>query len=104
MRALLGIDRQHQRRQRHTGAATRGQEDGEEAARLRAERDTAVAALNKQGRRRARRSRARRVLTVVLVALFAILLPVTITATWAHRPVVHTDAYIATVGPAVPCA
>src|SRR5262245_34628439 len=99
MRALLGKNRQHQR---HTGVATRGQEDGEEAARLRAERDTAVAALHKQGRRRlARRSRARRVLTVVLVALFAILLPVTITATWAHRTVVNTDAYIATVGPVV---
>jgi len=103
MRALLGNDRQHQRRQRRTGAgaATRGPADGEEAVRLHTERDTAVAALNKDGRRRARPSRARRVLTVVLVALFAILLPVTITATWAHRTVVNTDAYIATVGPVV---
>jgi hypothetical protein len=39
------------------------------------------------------------VLAVVLVVLFAILLPVTIIATWAHRTVVNTDAYIATVGP-----
>lgn len=98
MRTLPGKDIQHQPR---TGAgdATRGPEDGEEAARLPAERDTAGPALNKRGRRRARRSRARRALTVVLVALFAILLPVTITATWAHRTVVNTDAYLATVGP-----
>jgi len=39
------------------------------------------------------------VLAVVLVVLFAILLPVTILATWAHRTVTNTDAYIATVGP-----
>jgi len=39
------------------------------------------------------------VLAVVLVVLFAILLPATIIATWAHRTAVNTDAYIATVGP-----
>jgi hypothetical protein len=39
------------------------------------------------------------VLAVVLVVLFAILLPVTILATWAHRTVTNTDAYVATVGP-----
>jgi hypothetical protein len=39
------------------------------------------------------------VLAVVLVVLFAILLPVTILATWAHRTVANTDAYVATVGP-----
>ena len=37
----------------------------------------------------------------MLVAVFAVLLPVTITATWAHRTVVNTDAYVATVGPIV---
>ena len=68
-------------------------------ARLRAERDAAVAALDRQGRRRARRSRARQVLAAVLVVVFAILLPVTITATWAHRTVVNTDAYVATITP-----
>ncbi len=68
-------------------------------ARLRAERDAAVAALDKQGRRRARRSRARQVSAALLVVVFAILLPVTITATWAHRTVVNTDAYVATITP-----
>jgi hypothetical protein len=43
--------------------------------------------------------RARRVVAVVLVAVFAVLLPVTILATWAHRTVVNTGAYVATVGP-----
>ena len=50
-------------------------------------------------RRRRGRKRIRRVLAVVLVVVFAILLPVTIIATWAHRTVVNTDAYVATVGP-----
>ena len=54
---------------------------------MRAERDAAVAALNKQGRRRARRLRARQVSALLLVVVFAILLPLTITATWAHRTV-----------------
>ena len=35
----------------------------------------------------------------MLVVLFAILLPVTILATWVHRTVANTDAYVATVGP-----
>ena len=74
-------------------------EADEEVARLRAERDAAVSALDKEGRRRARRARARRITAVVLVVLFSILLPVTITATWAHRTVVNTDAYVATVTP-----
>jgi len=71
----------------------------EEVAQLRAERDAAVTALNKEGRRRTRRTRVRKVSAAVLVVVFAILLPVTITATWAHRTVVNTDAYVATVTP-----
>ena len=58
-----------------------------QVAGLRAERDAAVAALNKQGRRRARRLRARQVSAVLLVVVFAILRPLMITATWAHRTV-----------------
>jgi hypothetical protein len=97
MRTLFRKDRQ--REHPHDNAGTGGPGADEEVARLRAERDAAVAALNKEGKRRARHSRTRRVLAVVLVALFAILLPVTVTATWAHRTVVNTDAYVATVGP-----
>ncbi len=58
-----------------------------------------MAALTKEGRRRHRRSRARRGLAVVLVTIFAVLLPVTVTATWAHRTVANTDAYVATIAP-----
>src|SRR5215472_8634974 len=61
--------------------------------------DAAVPAPGTERRPRTGRKRARRVLAVVLVVLFAILLPVTIIATWAHRTVVNTDAYVATVGP-----
>jgi hypothetical protein len=73
-------------------------EPGEEVARPDASGD-AVSAPGKRGERRTGRRRVRGVLAVVLVVLFAILLPVTILATWAHRTVTNTDAYIATVGP-----
>jgi len=75
----------------------------EEVVRLRGERDAAVAALAAErdtaGRRRARRAIARRITAIVLVVLFAILLPVTITATWARRTVLNTDGYLAVVAP-----
>ena len=101
MRPLFNKDRRQERRQDHTGAnqATLVPGNEDEVARLRAERDAAVAALDKEGRRRARRSRARQISAAVLVALFAVLLPVTITATWAHRTVANTDGYVATITP-----
>jgi hypothetical protein len=64
-----------------------------------AEHDAAASAPGQGGRRRRARRRARGVLAVVLVVLFAILLPVTILSTWAHRTVTNTDAYVATLGP-----
>src|SRR5215831_19011340 len=73
-------------------------EAGEEAT-PRPERDAAVPAADKDGRQRTRGVRARRVVAVVLVIVFAVLLPVTILATWAHRTVVNTGAYVATVTP-----
>lgn len=66
---------------------------------VRAERDAAVRALDKRGRRARRRGRVRTVFVGTLVVLFAILLPLTITATWAHRIVLDTDTYVSTVGP-----
>lgn len=66
---------------------------------VRAERDAAVQALDKRGRRTRRRQRVRRIFVGTLVLLFAILLPITITATWAHRIVLNTDTYVSTVGP-----
>ena len=74
-------------------------EPGEEVARPDVSGDAAVSAPGKHGERRTGRRRVRGVLAAVLVVLFAILLPVTITATWAHRTVVNTDAYVATVTP-----
>jgi hypothetical protein len=35
----------------------------------------------------------------LLVVLFAILLPITVTATWAHRTLLNTDQYVSTIGP-----
>ena len=66
---------------------------------LRAERDAAVAALRRRDQAKARRHLTRRVLTAVFVVLFAVLVPVTITATWAHRTVLNTSAYVDTVAP-----
>jgi hypothetical protein len=70
-----------------------------ELAQLRAERDSAVAMLDKRARRQARGSMFRRWTVGVLVFLTAILIPVTIAATWAHRTVLNTDQYVSTVGP-----
>lgn len=86
----------------NTGHGTVTEPDVEAAAeleRLRTERDAAVAALDRAGRRARRRSRVRQVFAVVCVVLFAILLPVTVTATWAHRTVLNTSAYVKTVTP-----
>jgi hypothetical protein len=74
-------------------------EPGGEVARPDAGGDAAVSGPGKRGQRRTGRRRVRGVLAAVLVILFAILLPVTLTATWAHRTVVNTDAYVATITP-----
>ncbi len=58
-----------------------------------------VSAAGKERGRRTRWGRVRTVLAVVLVVVFAILLPVTILTTWAHRTVANTDAYVATMAP-----
>ena len=79
--------------------ATGPPEPGGEVARPDAGGDAAVAAPGQHEERRTGRIRARGVLAAVLVILFAILLPVTLTATWAHRTVVNTDAYVATITP-----
>jgi hypothetical protein len=70
-----------------------------ELAQVRAERDTAVARLDDRERRRRIGGVARRATVVILIALSAILIPVTVTATWAHRTVLNTDAYVSTVTP-----
>lgn len=71
----------------------------EDIERLRSERDAAVAALDRQGRRDRRRSRIRRYIVGVLVVVFALLLPVTAVVGWAHNTVLNTDGWVRTVGP-----
>ena len=70
-----------------------------EVEKLQAERDAAVNALDKVTKRSTRGGPLRRTVVGILVVLFAILLPVTVTATWAHRTVLDTDQYIKTVKP-----
>jgi hypothetical protein len=80
-----------------------GPADGDLSARLtraEAERDAALAALDKQGHKDRRRSKTMQFFVGVLVVLFAILLPVTYVVTWAHRVALNTDTFVKTVGPA----
>jgi len=69
-------------------------------AQVKAERDNAVAALDKQGHRDRRRAKSRRDLVGVLVVLFSILLPVTYVVTWTHYVALNTNGFVSTVGPA----
>ncbi len=66
-----------------------------------AQRDAAVAALDKQGRRSRWWLRARQVLAGFLVVLFSVLLPITFVVAWGHRVALNTDGFESTVGPLV---
>jgi hypothetical protein len=72
-----------------------------ELARAEAERDAAVTALDRRGRRARRWGRARRGLVGVLVVVFAVLLPLTVTLTWAHYTVLNSTGFENAVGPLV---
>lgn len=78
-----------------------GEEGGteEELDRLKAERDAAVAALDKRGRRQRRRARTRRIFVGFLVVVFALILPLTTIVAWAHNTVLNTNGWVRTVGP-----
>jgi hypothetical protein len=78
-----------------------GEELEAELARVRTERDKAMARLDKREERRRIGGPARRIIVGILVALAAILIPVTATVTWVHRTVVNTDTYVSTVGPVI---
>ncbi|HET6877334.1 MAG TPA: hypothetical protein VFH38_07380 [Jatrophihabitans sp.] len=70
-----------------------------ELARVKAERDAALAKLSRQDRRRKIGGATRRVSVAVLVVLVAILVPVTATITWVRHTVLNTNGYLATVAP-----
>jgi hypothetical protein len=70
-----------------------------ELARVRAERDEAVAALDKEGKRTRRRARARSGVVGVLVVIFSILVPLTFVASWAHYVVLNENGWNQTIGP-----
>jgi hypothetical protein len=74
----------------------------EMAARLvraEAERDAALAVLDKLGRRERRRGRTRQTIVGVLVVLFSILLPLTFVVSWAHNVALNKNGFERTVVP-----
>lgn len=71
----------------------------EELEKTRAERDRALRRLDAQGRRARWARRGRHFALGILVVLFAVLLPVSITAGWARGTVMSTDGWVSTVGP-----
>lgn len=80
-------------------AQDRGRDLEVELARAQAERDAAVAKLDKRARRRQIGGMTRRITVGVLVFLTALLIPLTATVTWAHRTVLNTNSYVDTVAP-----
>jgi hypothetical protein len=68
-------------------------------AQVKAERDAAVAALDKQGRRDRRRIKARLAVVGVLAVVFSILLPITFAVSWAHNVALNTNGFERTVVP-----
>jgi hypothetical protein len=70
-----------------------------ELARAEAERDAAVAALDKRGRRKRLGRKLRQIVAAILVVLFCILLPVTYVVTWTHYTTLNTKGFVDTVKP-----
>lgn len=81
-----------------TPGTTSGQTD-DEVARLRAERDDAVAALYAQQHRAQRRGWFRQAVAGVLVFLFAVLLPLTVASAWVRDTILDTENFVDTVTP-----
>jgi hypothetical protein len=82
------------------GAAVAQPEEGNaELAQVRAERDAALAKLDKRERRQRIGGVWRRTGVAILVVLAAILIPLTATITWAHRTILNTDEYVSTMAP-----
>src|SRR4051794_3630706 len=91
----------------NAGAATDSVEpvtatDAQEVARLRAERDAARAALGRREQRTQRGGPARRLLVFLLVALFALLLPLTVPPSGAPRPFPTPGSWVDPAAPTAP--
>src|SRR3954453_3580236 len=54
---------------------------------------------DKKQRKAQRGGLVRRSIAGLLVVLFAVLLPITLAATWTHRTVLDTDTYVSTLAP-----
>ncbi len=68
-------------------------------ARALAERDEALAKLDKMKRTRARGGAVRRISVGVLVVLVALLVPITAASVWVRHTVLNTNNYVDTVAP-----
>jgi hypothetical protein len=75
------------------------QRSEEELAQARAERDAALAKVNKLERRRVTGGMIRRIAVGVLVFLVALLVPITAASAWVRYTVLNTDHYVSTVAP-----
>jgi hypothetical protein len=71
----------------------------DELDRVKAERDALAEKVVKQDKNRRRGGRLRRYTAVLLVVLTALMVSVATTLVWAHRTVLNTDRYVATVAP-----
>ena len=74
-------------------------ETTDEIARLRAERDAALAELSAYQGGAGRAVRQRQIWVSLLVVVFAILVPITTTVAWTHRTVMNTDSWVNAVAP-----
>src|SRR4051812_34370921 len=79
--------------------ARSGSDVQEELIRLRAERDALAAQIEHRHRPHPVTQVLRRTFAALLVAVFALLLPVSTALAWTHRTVFNADRYIATVAP-----
>jgi hypothetical protein len=82
-----------------TAADAQAKTPDAELAEVRAERDAALAKLDKRERRQQIGGMWRRTVVAILVVLAAILIPLTATVTWAHRTFLNTNEYVSTVAP-----
>src|SRR5512142_1100284 len=82
-----------------TGSVAPDADQQAELGRVRAERDTLAAKVDRRAVRTRQGGWLRRAFVGLLVVLSIVLIPLTAAVTWAHQTVFNTDRYVATVGP-----